>query len=127
MNKKEKLLRIEERLKAAGIRYVSDPILKCRKLDKVIAPDFCVFNKITGEQFVWLHFIDMNNSEYVETVFLPKFKEYNGLGFVMGVNMIVTCESAGEAIRESEIDDTIRRFLLTESKEERSVLRLRNI
>ncbi|MCR5761167.1 MAG: hypothetical protein K6F82_04150 [Sphaerochaetaceae bacterium] len=124
MNKKDKLLRIEERLKAKGIKYFSDPVFKCQKLDRIIGPDFCVINKITGEQFLWLHFIDMNNQDYVETVFMPKFKEYNSLGFIMGVNMIVTCETEEEPIEVSEIDETIRRYLLTESKEERSVLSL---
>lgn len=126
MEKKEKLLRLEERFKAAGIKYYSEPILRCKQLDRVIGPDFCVFNKVTGEQFVWLHFIDMNNNDYVENVFLPKLKEYSSLGFIMGLNMIVTCESEDEPIEEAEIDDYIRRYLLTESKEERSVLRLGN-
>lgn len=126
MEKKEKLLRLEERFKAAEIKYYSEPILRCKQLDRVIGPDFCVFNKVTGEQFIWLHFIDMNNNDYVENVFLPKIKEYNSLGFIIGLNMIVTCETEEEPIEEAEIDDYIRRYLLTESKEERSVIRLGN-
>ncbi len=127
MNKKEQLLKIEKRFIEAGIKYYSEPVLRCRQLDRVIGPDFCVFNKVTGEKFVWLHFIDMSNKEYLDNVFWPKFREYNQLGFVMGINMIVTCEKEEDPITDEEIDDFIYRFLLTESKDERSVMTMASL
>nr|MCR4676243.1 hypothetical protein [Sphaerochaetaceae bacterium] len=105
--KSEALALIADKLYQAGINYECEPIIKLSGRGKILNPEFVVMNKVTGEKFLWLHFDNMGSKIYSSTVFMPRFIKYNKLGFIMGVNMIVTCEKKEEPIEEEEIDDTI--------------------
>ncbi|MBO4901571.1 MAG: hypothetical protein J5518_02075 [Lachnospiraceae bacterium] len=76
-----------------------------------IRPDFTCLNVRTGKEFVWEHFGMMDQMGYVNKC-IAKIHCYQQNGYIAGENLIMTFESAQEAIHTKEIRILIEKLLL---------------
>ena len=96
----------------AQIPYVYEPLLV---LDggKTAYPDFAVLNLQERKTIYHEHFGMMDDEEYRLRA-IGKMREYNGYGFLQGVNMIYTFEGERISFDQNELNRIIRSFLTGE-------------
>ncbi|MCR4781657.1 MAG: hypothetical protein K5851_02750 [Lachnospiraceae bacterium] len=73
-------------------------------------PDFTVLNVRSRQEFIWEHFGRMGDPNYVSNS-LKKLKEYEKIGYVLGVNLLITMEDSNNPISTNTIEQIIYRFL----------------
>lgn len=73
-----------------GLSIMYEPIL--RDDEGEFHPDFVVFDPKTGKIFIWEHFGRMDDADYARKAFL-KLQRLHKLGWIMGVNLIITTET----------------------------------
>lgn len=77
-----------------------------------IYPDFHILNTRTGEEFLYEHFGQMDNAEYVEKRFLWKLKEYSKVGIELGKNLVATYETQHSPLNEAELRQFVEKHFL---------------
>ena len=78
---------------------------------KIFYPDFTVLNVRTREVFIWEHLGKMDDPEYIADA-MSRLAEYKKAGYYIGVNLIITFETADHPLNVKEIDAMIDRFLM---------------
>lgn len=106
-SKSEKI--IADKLYKYGIPYVYESEIWTGK--KVIYPDFVVLNRRTRNEYIWEHLGMIDRSEYVMKN-SEKLVQYQKYGYIPGINLIITYETAAEPISTSVLDRLITQFLL---------------
>ena len=100
---------IANTLNKYGIPYRYEYPIKLKN-GNIKYPDFTVLNVKTRQEFIWEHFGLMSDPNYV-TNSLFKMKEYEKLGYTIGINMIITMENANCPLSTSTIERLILEFL----------------
>ena len=88
-------------------RYESECVLSNGKR---VFPDFTLLNKRTRQEFIWEHFGMMDNPEYVQHN-LIKMREYENSGFLLGLNLLFSYETASMSLSTNLIQEYIDHYL----------------
>ncbi len=75
-----------------------------------IAPDFTLKHPKTGQIIIWEHFGLTDDLEYRENA-VKKIQHYMDCGYIFGVNLIITSESAEYPLTNYQIEHVIAAFL----------------
>lgn len=100
---------IYDRLRAHELLVLYEPDMELAGV--VRSPDFIVYNKRTGQKFVWEHFGKMHDYGYHKK---NKWKllDYLDAGFIPNINMIATFEINDNSVDLVYIESLIENFLL---------------
>lgn len=72
-------------------------------------PDFMIRHPATGELFIWEHLGLMDNPEYIES-FTKKLNTYAAAGYYLGINLIITTETAQHPLDVNFVDTLIEYY-----------------
>lgn len=74
-------------------------------------PDFTIRHPKTGEMIYWEHLGLMDNPDYIESSF-KKLKVMADNGIIVGLNLIITSETAYHPLSEYTINEVISQYLI---------------
>ena len=99
---------IANKLYKRGVLYRYEAPLKIG--DKIIWPDFTIYDIKTGRIIIWEHFGMVDNLEYISTN-VKKYDWYIEHDFVLGINLFISHESESRPLMIKEIDNIIDAIL----------------
>ena len=77
----------------------------------VYHPDFTIRHPKTGEIYIWEHFGRLDDERYLMRN-VSRIVDYESVGIVPGINLIVTCESRNHPMTISWIEEIVDRWFL---------------
>lgn len=78
---------------------------------KYFHPDFYCLNVRTRKEYIWEHFGLMDNPEYSRNI-MEKILLYNGAGYFIGKNLIVTFEQSDFPLKTTQLEQLINEYLI---------------
>lgn len=99
---------IADELYKRGIPYLYEPIVEVGSIE--YKPDFILMDPSTGKLYMWEHLGLLEKSDYACRTF-DKFKDYQSVGWILGVNLITTSETNTFPFTGQNASATIDYFL----------------
>lgn len=100
---------IADTLVRMGVPFKYECPCKIRGMGK-IHPDFTCLNLRTRKTILWEHLGMMDSSEYSAKA-VSRIHSYNASGFYLGVNLLVTMETAEKPLSAKSVVRTIEQYL----------------
>ena len=100
---------IADKLHRAGIPYVYEPKLVFAD-GSWLFPDFAILNVRLRKEFYWEHFGSMDDPDYSART-VEKLDKYAANGFLQGINLLYTFETAKRMPDDRALDIMIQTYL----------------